>query len=491
MTTQRSQATATVTSLLARVQAFGESRGLAYYLVGGFLRDQLLGRVPASLNVDLILPQRAMETTRELAAHLRGAFVPLDQEAGVARIVVETSEGSVELDVGDFRHATLDGDLRLRDFTSNAIAVRLQDWLKHPTEPQPLIDPLRGCQALAARRLIACFPGAFTDDPLRILRAFRLAAQLAFSRDPAMEPLMASAVSGLARVSGERIRDELLALFDTDEAGDAVATLSTLGALEVLIPELMAGAGVAQGGFHHLDVLEHQLEAVRQADRILADCGEFAEPLRSALVRYCREQPVDRRSRKGLIKLGALLHDIGKPHQRQVHDDGEIWFIGHEHAGAELAEPIVQRLRLSNREAEIVVQLVRHHLRPGFLSREPQLTRKAIYRFYKDLGDNGPACVLTWWSDRMATRGPLSRVDQIEQQRERTMELLNAYFFKAEAVVRPPRLIDGHRLMRELRLTPGPTIGKLLAAIEEAQAEGRIASAEDALALAQDYLHAR
>lgn len=138
----------------------------------------------------------------------------------------------------------------------------------------------------------------------------------------------------------------------------------------------------------------------------------------------------------------------------------------------------------------MVCQLVLHHLRPGFLSREPVVTRRAMYRFFKELGDNGPACLLTWWADRMATRGPQSRLDQIDQQRARLEELLNAYFFKADEVVKPPRLIGGHQLMTALHLQPGPLIGELLGAIEEAQAEGRIHSPEEALALARERLKA-
>jgi len=221
---------------------------------------------------------------------------------------------------------------------------------------------------------------------------------------------------------------------------------------------------------------------------MLADCAEFSEPLRVPLITYCAQELVERRSRKALIKLSGLLHDVGKPANRQVHEDGEIWFIGHEHTGADLAAVIVHRLRLSTHEGQLVCQLVRHHLRPGFLSREPQVTRKAIYRFYKDLGDHGPACLLLWWSDRMATRGPSSRLDQLNQQRSRLEELLMPYFFKAEEVVKPPRLVDGYRLMKEFQLPSGPLIGELLGRIEEAQAEGHVHSADEALALAREWL---
>ena len=477
--------------ILTRVSAESRAAKLPCYLVGGWLRDQLLHRRARSLNVDLAVPQRAMAFAQDVARILGGAYVPLDDAAGCARVVLTQTEPKLELDLSDFRGPSLEEDLRRRDFTLNAIAIALEDWIRDPTHPHPFIDPLGGQQALARRQLLPCFPGTFTDDPVRILRGFRFVVQLGCALDPAALPLMKDALPGLATVSGERIRDELMAIFDTDQASVAVRSLEALGAFDMLLPELIPGRGMDQGGYHHLDVLGHQLEAVAQADRILASYEEFSAPLREPLLRYCAEEPVERRSRKALIKLAALLHDVGKPARRTVEPDGEIWFLGHEETGAVLVPAITERLKLSNREATMVERLVRHHLRPGFLSREPQLTRRAIYRFFKDLEDDGPGCLLTWWADRMATRGPQSRLDQVDQQRARLEELFNAYFFTAEEVVKPPRLITGHQLMDALRLPPGPMIGTLLGLIEEAQAEGRVRSAEEALQLARAHLSQR
>lgn len=474
--------------VLRRVHAFAQARGVACHIVGGWLRDQVLGRVPPSVNIDLVVPQHALAFAEALAAHLPGAFVPLDEAWGSARLVVTMPTGPCELDISDYRAPTLAEDLARRDFTVNAFAVALGDWLRSPGQPGPVVDPLRGGEALRQRRLQPCFDGTFAEDPVRILRGFRLAAQLGFALDAAALPLMRQAAPALAQVSGERIRDELLAIGATDAAAPAWRGLNDTGALDVLLPELIPGRGLDQGPFHHLDVLSHQLEAVAQADRFLADFAEFQAPLREPLRAYCAQMLVEKRPRKSLIKLAALIHDVGKPSSRQVHDDGDIWFIGHEHTGAALARPIVERLRLSNQEADMMCQLVLHHLRPGFLSREPEVTRRAVYRFYKELGDHGPACLLEWWADRMATRGTQSRLDQIDEQRRFLESMLENYFFKAAEVVKPPRLLDGNRLMQALQLKPGPLIGQLLEAIEEAQAEGHVATADEALTLARAQL---
>ena len=472
--------------ILETVESLARAQRRSCALVGGVLRDQLLGREPAHPNFDLAVDHGAMDLAQALAKQLKGTVVPLDEEAGSVRVVA----GGVELDLNDYRAPTLQGDLALRDFTVNALAVPLAQWLSDPGRVDQWIDPLGGKKHLAEKRLVPCYPGTFRADPLRILRAGRFMAQLDFTVDGGTVPLMRSAVAQLGLVAGERIREELLLMMATDRAHPALVFLDRAEVLDVLLPELAQGRGVDQGDFHHLDVFGHQLEAVRQGDRILSDFAEFSEDLRESLTKYCAADVTDRHSRKALIKWAALLHDVGKPLMRQVHSEDEIWFIGHEHAGADLIPSLAERFRLSNREAALTTSLVRHHLRPGFLSREADLTRRAVYRFYKDLGDDGPACLIMWWCDRMATRGSQSQTqpEQIAAQRAFLEDMLRAYFFKAEEVIAPPKLIDGRQLMQALGLRPGPLVGRLVDAIEEAQAEGRIRSAEEALALARATL---
>ncbi len=479
-----------VSCVVAKVLAFAQAKRIPLYVVGGAVRDALLGRPGPSTNLDLAIPGKALAVTRALADALKGTYVCLDEEAGSARVVVLDGPRRVEFDISDFRGPTIEADLAKRDFTINAMAVPLERWVDERQWHAALLDPLHGRRDLEQRLLRACFPGTFHDDPVRILRAFRFAVTCELTIAPEMGPLMAAAVGGLALVSGERVRDELFAILQTDRAAWALQELNQVGALDILVPELIPGRGVDQGGYHHLDVFAHQLEAVAQGDRIFKDFAEFEAPLREPLAAYCAFELVEGRSRKALMKFAALVHDVGKPATKRVEADGDVWFIGHEHFGATMVEALTQRLRLSNREHQLVYRLVLYHLRPGHLSREPQLTSRAIFRFFRDLEEDGPACLLVWWTDRMATRGPVSRLDQIDQQRARLEELLRAYFFRAEEVVKPPRLVDGTQLMQALALTPGAVVGRLLAAIEEAQAAGELRTPEEALAFARKVLDA-
>ncbi|MBI2884941.1 MAG: HD domain-containing protein [Candidatus Omnitrophica bacterium] len=478
-------------TLLGRVADAGRAEGRPVYLVGGLLRDAVLGRPlpsPARVNVDVAVPSEALAFARRLADRLGGTYICLDESQPTARIVFTSSSGRVELDCAEFRGRTIEEDLSRRDFTVNAFAVVLERWCRDPHWAAHLLDPLGGRRDAERGLLRACFPKTFEDDPVRILRAFRFAAGLGWHLDPAMLPLISAVAPRLAGVSGERVRDELLAIFQTDAAAPALRSLEQLGVLGRLFPELAPGRGLDQGTYHHLDVLGHELETVAQGDRMLRDFAEFSEELRAPMAAYCAVEPVEGRSRKALIKLAGLFHDVGKPATKRVKPDGDIWFLGHEHFGAELVGAPLERLRLANRETAMVEQLVRSHLRPGHLSREVQLTARAVFRFFRDLGEDGPACLLVWWADRMATRGPSSNVDQIDQQRARLEELLRAYFLKPEEAVAPPKLLDGRQLMQALGLPPGPVIGRLLQAVQEAQAEGRVAGVEDALRVAREEL---
>jgi len=468
--------------------AFARDRRVPLHVVGGAIRDALLERDRAVANLDLAIPSDALATGRRLAAALGGTYIGLDEATGSARVVVIAGDERVEVDLSDYRGPTLSDDLARRDFTINAMAVPLAAWCEDPRWAEQIVDPLGGRRDLAAKRLRACFPQTFLDDPLRMLRAVRFAVTLDVELDPSLPPMIAEHASRLASVSGERIRDECFAILQTSRAGWACALLNQLGVLDVLFPELRAGRGIEQGGYHHLDVLGHELETLVQFDRMLLDFAEFSPELRAPMAAYCDVMPVEGRTRKALMKLSGLYHDVGKPATRRVKEDGDIWFIGHEQFGATLIEAMAERLKLSNREAEMVERMVLYHLRPGHLSRTPELTPRAIFRFFRDLGDDGPACLLVWWADRLSTRGPSSKLDQIDQQRARLEELLRAYFLKPEESVRPPKLLDGNELMQALGLPSGPQIGRLLQAIQEAQAEGRVRSRSEAIELAKASL---
>ncbi|HWO72398.1 MAG TPA: HD domain-containing protein, partial [Dehalococcoidia bacterium] len=397
----------------------------------------------------------------------------------------------------DITHADdLAEDLRRRDFTVNALASQLG--------PQGRLGDVRdetgGLEDLAGRRLRMTGEAALRDDPLRLLRAARLAVELGFTIEDETAAAVRRLAPHLASVAAERQRDELVRILATPVAARGLRLMDSLGLLEQMLPELAAGRGVEQPHQHHYwDVFEHSIETVAALDEFLphkaaSKAGSegrswFREAFQAELQRFGLDAYLEQRSgghdRLVLLKLAGLLHDVSKPETKAVQPDGRIRFFGHAELGAAKAERICRRLRFGNRESRFISRLVEEHLRPMQLSQDGLPTRRAVYRFFRDLGDAAPACLLLSLADAAAARGP-----RLQPERWRGLVAYIGYVLEhgltPEAPSeRAPRLVDGTELMAALELQPGPEVGRLLAAIEEAQALGEVATKEEAIEYAR------
>jgi tRNA nucleotidyltransferase/poly(A) polymerase len=473
--------------------------GLPAFLVGGAVRDRLLGR--AVHDMDFAIDGEARQAARRVADHLGAAYHPLHEGIDAGRVVLLNPDGPRR--VLDFTHlagGSLEADLRLRDFTINAMALSLDD-------PQALLDPLGGAADLLARRLRTCSPDSLTADPVRILRGVRLAAGLKLRILPETRSAMRQATAGLAQVSVERLRDELFRILDGPQPAAAIQALEMLGALPALLPDLPALKGMQQPTPHTQDGWGHTLEVVRRLESLLAALGPDYDPEKSAnslilglavlrlgryrepLQSHLAQRLTPERSLRPLLFLAALYHDAGKPGTSQVDETGRLRFLGHEEVGARLASRLAKRLHLSSAEAQRLATIVRHHMRPLLLNNaQERLTRRAIYRFFRDTGPAGVDICLLSMADYQGIYGATIRQEAWAQYLEIIRGLLEAWWEKPAEQVSPPPLLDGRVLIDELGAPPGPQVGKILAALREAQATGEVASREDALALARSLL---
>jgi tRNA nucleotidyltransferase/poly(A) polymerase len=473
----------------------------AIYLVGGAVRDALRGY--ATHDLDFVLSGDVMRISRQVADALGAAFFPLDEARLTARLVFIHPEGVRQIiDFAAMRGPDLESDLRLRDFTINAMAVSMQDLFK-------LLDPLGGAVDLRAGILRACSPNAFLDDPVRILRAVRLATIFDLRIQKETRQSMREAVAELPQVSPERLRDELFRMLAGPKPGAALRALDILDALAYVLPELPALKGVGQSPPHVYDVWDHTLGVIDHLSDLLA---VFAVPPQSGMVenltlgqvslhlgRY-RQQIHDHltymftpdRSCRMLLFLAALYHDVGKPATGRLDESGRIRFFEHEATGEELAAKRARLLRLSSEETERLRKIVRHHMRPLFLSQSGQSpTRRAIYRFFRDMKGAGVDVCLISLADTLATYGTTLPQDLWARHLEVVRSLLSAWWETPEESVAPPRLVDGHELIRVFDLRPGPLIGELLEAIREAQATGVLLDRVSALEFARQYLDSK
>jgi putative nucleotidyltransferase with HDIG domain len=468
------------------------------HLVGGAVRDALLGR--STLELDFALPEQVMKYARQVASRLGAAFFPLDQERDTARLILIDPSGQRRiLDFAAYRGPDLESDLRGRDFTINAMALDLR-------RDKVLLDPLGGAADLQAKRLRACSPTSMKDDPLRILRAVRIAAAYDLHILPETRSQMHAAVNQLPMVSPERLRDELFKILSGPQPHRCVRALDMLGVLSQVLPELVALKGVQQSPPHIHDVWEHTLGVLQQLDNVLKALQlhyseESAANLLMGLLvlhlgRY--RQEIDQhfqaelnidRSLRGLLFLAALYHDIGKPQTKSVDESNRIRFFKHDQVGEELLEERARSLRLSNLEIERARTIVRHHLRPVLLSQSAHpVTRKAIYRFFKETGPAGVDVCLLFLADVLATYGLNITSEQWVRHLDVVRSLLQAWWEKPQESVSPPSIINGNELMEELNLQPGPIVGQLLEAIRENQATGGIQAKDEAISMAKDLL---
>ena len=486
------------------------------WLVGGAVRDRLRGT--RAVDLDIVIDGDPGEAARALARAARApratAFA-LSEEFGGWRVVAR--EGAWQIDVERLRGGSLEEDLALRDFTVNAIAEPLGaggGGDLGATAPRNLIDPLGGLRDLEQRRLRAAGPRAFVDDTLRVLRLVRIAVELDLEPTAATLRDAAAHAGGLRVVSSERVFIELRRILATARATDGIRLLGDVGATAVVLPELNALRGVQQSRYHHLDVYEHTLAVLDQTIALTASAGAASVSGATAaaandaasshaaailadggpgLTALLAEPLADELTRGEALRWGALLHDIAKPPTRaESADPGadrHVTFIGHDRLGAEISEGILTRLRASGRLRVHVAALVRHHLRLGFLVREPQpLARRTVFDYLRACEPVEVDVTLLSVADRLATRG--ARAEEAIAAHLRLARAVLADALRWQETGPPPALWRGDELARELQIAPGPRLGELLEELARANYAGELATRAQALAHARRVLAA-
>jgi poly(A) polymerase len=449
------------------------------WIVGGALRDELLGR-PVT-DVDVAVKGDPQPTARALADEVGGPVFRLSEAFGAWR-VIDRRVGRV-YDVSALQGDTIEEDLAKRDFTVNAMAATLAEVTASALTAPPageLIDPLGGRADLEARTLRVIGPHAYESDPLRALRLARFAAELGFTPDPGTERLTRAAAPRVPQAAGERIFAELRRLLLAPGVIPGLGVADRLGVLGAVLPELTALHDVEQSHYHHLDVYGHTIEVLERLIEL--------EPQAPPRLRAVLDEPLaDELTRGQALRFGALLHDIGKPATHAVRDEGRVTFMGHDRLGEEMVRDVCRRLRTSERFSRFVEALTRHHLVLGFLVHERPLDRRAVYRY---LRRTEPVEVeVTWLScaDRLATRG--RKADEaIAAHMEVAGALLEAALDWREHGP-PEQLLRGHELARELDIDRGPELGRLLAELEEATYAGEVTTREEALRFARALRH--
>jgi len=442
---------------------------LHVYLVGGVLRDCIL-TAPDVRDYDFAVSRNTIAFARRFARTVSGRFIMLDRKQRNVRVAVRRQNKIIHYDFSALRGKTITSDILKRDFTVNTLSVDLDTYPHYE-----LKDYLNGYRDLQEKIIRCASSESFRDDPLRILRVFSLAARFGFSIHPATYRLMHQVCPLLVRVAAERISEELFKIFESPDAVKILGDMQKHGVLFQLFPELIPMRNCKQGGYHHLDVLAHSHESVRCFEQLVKKIGMSV----SHVKRYLLQTIGGGHTRLQLIKFACLFHDVGKP-QAKTRQKKRTRFHRHEKIGCDIAGIICKRLRLSSKEQDFIAKLVYYHLRPGYLADIHRPSKRAVYRFFRDSGEDAVAVILLSLSDWRATRGPLTNMYRRRQHEKIMIALIHEYFVRISRC-KQPRFLTGYDLMKVLHIKPSPLVGILLKKAEEAQALGVITTRTEAV----------
>ena len=454
------------------VAAAANAVGVRAWVVGGAVRDAALGRdvIDADLAVE---PGAERDAAQAIARAGGGAVFRLSEEFGTWRAVA--AEQGWHVDVSRLRADSIEGDLTHRDFTINAIAVPLADL------DSPPIDPHDGLGDLDRRLVRVVSERSFADDPLRLLRAARVAAALEFEIEPGTIDLARAEARRAAEPAGERRLAELRLLVSGHDPIRAFELLDSLGATSGVLPELEALHGVEQNPNHHLDVHGHTIEVLRRLLEVEADLDTYAGESADGVRELFAEPLGDGFNRREGLRLGALMHDIGKPATKGEHA-GYVTFIGHDSVGAELVAESLASLEASRALTRYVSGLTRNHLHLGFMVHERPLPARRLYEYLARCGDVAPDVTLLTAADRMSARGSgsVAAPEMIAAHLDLVREVLPAALEWHRGG--PPGVpIAGDELARELEIDEGPRLGELIEELRAAVFAGEVTDRDGAV----------
>ncbi|MGD2269798.1 MAG: HD domain-containing protein [Desulfobacterales bacterium] len=447
-----------------------KNRWKGAYIVGGSVRDRLLGRRP--LDFDIAVFEDAKGFARRMAAQTNGRCVELGKEDYmIYRVIVD----KMVFDIAPVNGASIKQDLKGRDFTINAMA--------YDVEKGEIIDCVEGRQDLNGQKIRMVSRSVFARDPVRLIRAYRLAATLKFEIEPRTASAICTDAALIANSAGERIRTELFKILECVDAHDYIIQMARSGLLFAVFPELAAMKGCIQNRYHRFDVFEHTLQALFYLEKILENPTVY---LPNPTVAKFEWTPLHQAA---LLKYCILLHDIGKPVARTRASDGTVHFYGHGKKSAEMAEQISQRLKLSKQSADYTDFIVRNHLRPLFLfnSRQKEkISRRAITRFLMKCGTRTPDLMLHAWAD---INGKAAGGHQRNAAfTDFVQKILTDYYSDFTRRSEKPALITGTDLIEIFGLKPSPVFKKILKRVEEQRLCGNIETVDEAVAWVRDFL---
>ena len=469
----------------------------AYY-VGGAVRNSLLKKYSA--DIDIALPKQDLVlAAKTLARKLKATAFEMDAEFGVWRVACKKGP---QIDICAIIGKDIKQDLKRRDFTINAFACPVEKVknikAKDKTyllvfDKKDILDLNNGLKDLKEKVIKANNSAVFKEDPLRLFRAFRTAAQLNFKIAPATLALIKKYSKLAASPAGERIQEELKKLFKEKKSASYLEQMQACGLFKILLPQLENQITCAECYYGKGGVWRHTLLVVERMEFLLDKAAEIFKPYGRQMAKIAQD--------KALFKMTAFLHDIAKPATAKMMK-GRLRFFYHEERGAQMAKDFLKSLKYSNDEIKLICKMIEFHLRPSNLASNEIVTDKGVYKFFKELGPAGLPMLCLCWADYTSyvslaqtkrlikkAHAPVMTIEEARKKENmgktlRHMQMLNflisKYFTEKQKIVLPPKILDGKQVMAVLNIPPSPLVGDILEKLTLAQVEGQISDAKTA-----------
>ncbi len=418
------------------------------YLAGGFLRDLILNK--SSNDRDLIVSDISPSSLAdEIINMIGGTKVLLDNENEIYRVVLKDKINY--LDITKPVENDLLKDIERRDFTINSLFFDLNK--------EEFYDPHNFSDDIKNKKIRTYDLKNLSDDPLRLLRAYRFKALLGFDIENNVKDFIKENGELLNKSAKERINYELVKMFSGDFIVDSLLDMQKIGFLNVIFPIFKEVEKIPPNTHHHLPLVFHLIETVNNI-----------------------------RIKNPYLKIAALLHDIGKPQTWKIEEEtGRHRFIGHEKVGAELARPILQELKFSKKQTDYIVKMIQNHIYPSQLMSSEDRTKSAMIRFVKRLYPDIEDVIELARADRLSARGEAVSDLMVKNNLSNLKELLNFYEEIKPTLIDLPKLLDGKEIMKIKDIPQGPKLREIIDALKEAQLLKTVNNKEEAIKFIQEY----
>jgi poly(A) polymerase len=470
-------------NIIKDLQMIGEKTNTGVFAVGGYIRDKLLNK--DSLDLDLVVSKKADIFAKKTAAALNGKSFILHNETQVYRVAVFNNRALKYIDISLMQGKTIKEDLQKRDFTVNSMAVDI----KHFNDiKNNIIDYCGGYKDLKSKRLNIVYGKSFLDDPLRMLRAFRIASEYNFKLSAELIESVKKYSKKINSAAPERVKNEFFRILNNKNSSQYILQMDDAKLLEAVFPVITSMKKSAKNFYYHpKGLFQHCFQTLESLEKILSKLDKYFPESKDKLIKHLNENFSDNVNRINLLKFAAIFHDCAKPECAKKMDK-KIRFLGHEELGAKKTSEIMKSLKMSNKEIDFAKSIIAQHMRPSNLAKSDIITNKARFKLFRDLKENVPDILILAMSDWHSYKSLKVYSKKILKQQEKAVaEIINNYFeFQGKTGRR--KLIDGNILMKELSLKPGKIIGELLNLVNASQDEGKISTKKEAILLAKSKL---